>query len=86
VPRDYKIRGYTVGQSPNRALWIALVALLVALLSGEGALNQLARAVLYLSLAIWAYEELVRGVNLFRRLLGGLALALVAIALGCALG
>lgn len=79
MSRDYKIRGHTVGQSPNRALWIALVALVVSLLVGGGAVNDLARIVLYLALAVWAYKELVSGVNLFRRVLGGVVLVLVAI-------
>ncbi len=86
MSRDYKIRGYTVGQSPNRALWIALVALVVSLLVGAGTVNDLASSILYLALAIWAFQELVRGVNLFRRVLGGVALVVVGIFVCRALG
>jgi hypothetical protein len=86
VPRDYKIRGYTVGQSPNRPLWIALAALVVSLVSGDGAVNDAARAVLYVALTVWAYEEVTRGVNGFRRGLGAVALVLIVVAVARALG
>jgi len=68
-----------VGQSPNLPLWIAFAALLVSLLSG-GTVNDAARAVLYMALTVWAYEELVRGVNGFRKGVGALALIVVAVA------
>jgi hypothetical protein len=87
VTRDYKIRGYTVGQSPNPPLWVAFAALLISQLSGDGGtVNDIVRAVLYVALAVWAYEELVRGVNGFRRGLGAVALALVVVAVARALG
>ncbi len=38
------------------------------MLHGSGQFD--AKAVSYLALTIWAYEELVHGVNLFRHLLG----------------
>jgi hypothetical protein len=50
--------------------------LIVAFLAGEAALflqgdaHFYARSVSYLGMTIWAYEELVSGVNWFRRLLG----------------
>jgi hypothetical protein len=50
--------------------------LIVALLAGaagaflEGRAHSYAATVSYLALTIWAYEELVHGVNWFRRLLG----------------
>lgn len=86
MPRDYKIRGYTVGQSPNRPLWVAFAALLVSLLADHGTVNDAARAVLYVALTIWAYEEAARGVNLFRRALGVAALVLIVVALARAIG
>jgi hypothetical protein len=52
------------------------LALIVALLAGEvgrflhGGEHSYAASVSYLALTIWAYEELVHGVNWFRRLLG----------------
>ncbi len=87
MSRDLKIRGYTVGQSPNPPLWVALAALLVTLLSDRaGTVNDVARAVLYVALAIWAYEEAARGVNGFRKALGAVALALIVFAVARALG
>jgi hypothetical protein len=87
VPRDLKIRSYTVGQFPNTPLWIALAAFLIALLTSEGsAVNNLARAVFYVALTVWAYEELAKGVNGFRRSLGAVALVLIAISIARAVG
>jgi hypothetical protein len=87
VPRDLKIRGYTVGQFPNPPLWVALTALLIGLVTNEGStVNDLARAVFYVALTVWAYEELANGVNGFRRLLGAVALVLIVIAIARAVG
>ena len=50
--------------------------LIVAFLAGEagtfldGSAHSYAAAVSYLAMTIWAYEELVHGVNWFRHLLG----------------
>jgi hypothetical protein len=52
------------------------VQLIVAFLAGaaarflEGSAHSCAVSVSYLAATIWAYEELVHGVNWFRRLLG----------------
>jgi hypothetical protein len=80
IGRDLKIRGYTVGQSPNPPLWTALAALLVGYLTG-GTVHNLARGVFYVALTVWAYEEAARGVNRFRRALGAIALVLIAVAI-----
>jgi hypothetical protein len=80
MPRDLKIRGYTVGQFPNPPLWIALAALLVSRLTDDStAIHDIARAVFYVALIIWAYEEAARGVNGFRRALGAVALLLIVV-------
>ena len=87
MPRDLKIRGYTVGQFPNPPLWIALATFLIALLTSEGStVNDLARAVFYVALTVWAYEELANGVNGFRRSLGAVALVLIVVAIARAVG
>ena len=87
VPRDLKIRGYTVGQFPNPPLWIALAALLMARLTDEAStVNDLARAIFYVALTVWAYEEAASGVNGFRRALGAVALALIVVAVSRAVG
>jgi len=62
-------RRFPIVQFPN-------LPLIVAVLAGEagnfldGSAHSYAASVSYLALTIWAYEELVRGVNWFRRLLG----------------
>jgi hypothetical protein len=87
VPRDLKIRGYTVGQFPNPPLWVALAALLVALFSDEtSTVNDVARAVFYVALTIWAYEEAASGVNGFRRGLGAFTLVLIVVLVARAVG
>lgn len=78
IQRDLKIRGYTVGQFPNPPLWIALATLLVArLTNGGGTVHDLAQAIFYVALTVWAYEEAAHGVNGFRKALGAVALALI---------
>ena len=60
---------YPLVQFPNAPL-------ILAFLAGEathflhGAPHSYASAVSYLAMIAWAYEELTRGVNLFRHLLG----------------
>jgi hypothetical protein len=62
-------RRFPIAQFPNNALIIAFVAgQLAMLLHGAGQAD--ARSVSYLAMTIWAYEELVDGVNWFRHLLG----------------
>jgi hypothetical protein len=62
-------RRFPIAQFPNPPLIVALLAGAAApILQGEA--HDYARAVSYLGLTIWAYEELVHGVNWFRRLLG----------------
>jgi hypothetical protein len=62
-------RRFPVAQFPNNALIAAFVAGQVAArLHGVEQFD--ARAVSYLAMTIWAYEELAHGVNWFRHLLG----------------
>jgi hypothetical protein len=62
-------RRFPIVQFPN-------LPLIIAFLAGEagsfldGSAHSYAASVSYLAMTIWAYEELVRGVNWFRRLLG----------------
>jgi len=62
-------RHFPVIQFPNLPLIVALLAGGAAvLLHGEA--HRYARSLAYLGTAVWAYEEMVDGVNWFRRLLG----------------
>jgi hypothetical protein len=62
-------RSYPIIQFPNATLILAFVSGLVAQHT-HGHEHSGARAVSYLSMAIWAYLELFQGVNAFRKLLG----------------
>jgi hypothetical protein len=87
IQRDLQIRGYVVGQFPNRPLWIALAALLAAGLANDGSrANDFARAIFYVALTVWAYEEAVHGVNGFRKMLGVVALVLIVVGFARAIG
>ena len=62
-------RRYPIAQFPNNPLIAAFVAgQVAAMLHGPG--HFAAQAVSYVAMTIWAYEELVHGVNWFRHLLG----------------
>jgi hypothetical protein len=63
-PRDFPIV-----QFPNAPLIIAFLAGATATRT-HGSLHAYTDAISYLAMIIWAYEELVHGVNWFRHLLG----------------
>ena len=65
-----QVRGVTVAQFPNPPLIVALVAVVVSWVAGDGSVYDGARAVFYVALTVWAWEEVARGVNLFRKVLG----------------
>src|SRR5947209_2883780 len=62
-------RSYPIVQFPNAPLIIAFVSGLLARHT-HGVEHSYAQAISYLAMAIWAYLELVHGVNAFRHLLG----------------
>ena len=62
-------RRFPLAQFPNNPLIAAFLAgQVAAMLHGMG--HSDARAISYLAMGIWAYEELTHGVNWFRHLLG----------------
>jgi hypothetical protein len=62
-------RKFPIVQFPNLPLALAFIAGQAAQrMHGTGHADT--QAISYLAMAIWAYEELFRGVNWFRRLLG----------------
>ncbi|UMY15660.1 hypothetical protein MMB17_12950 [Methylobacterium organophilum] len=76
--RDRATGRIVIGQWPNVPLWLFLAASCGAWLSPEDSTPRLAFSWLAsLSLAWWALDEVVRGVNPWRRCLGGLVLAAV---------
>ena len=69
--RDFKIRGYTVGQPPNPPLIVVVLAAAVGRMAEQGSLtNRVADAAFFISLSIWSYLETFDGANAFRRTLG----------------
>ncbi len=77
---DLKINGYVVAQFPNAPLLVALAAATASLFLDDGTTaNDVARSVFYVGLTVWAYEEVARGVNGFRKGLGLAALLFVVV-------
>ena len=69
--RDFKIRGYTVGQAPNLPLVAVIVAAVVGRITEQGSVtNRIADSAFFVCLSIWSYLETFYGVNVFRRVLG----------------
>ena len=69
--RDFKVRGYTVGQTPNLPLIVVIVAAVVGRITEQGSVtNRIVDSVFFVSLSIWSYLETFDGVNVFRRVLG----------------
>lgn len=60
-----------IAQPPNLTLWVWIVATAVrVLLDPTGAIGTAVRVVGVAALLAWALDEIVRGVNPWRRLLG----------------
>ena len=75
---------FPIVQFPNAPLIIAFVAGQIAAIAHGGA-HADAAAVSFLAMVIWAYEELVYGVNWFRHLLGFAYVVSTAVHLALAL-
>ena len=76
---------FPIVQFPNVPLLAAFVSGQVAAVT-HGAGHADARAVSYAAMTIWAYEELVDGVNWFRHLLGLVYITSTVVHLAGALG
>lgn len=85
--RDRRTGAVVIGQWPNLPLWIfgaaaALEWLLEVLAPGLPApVFAGLRAVALLSLTVWALDEILRGVNPWRRCLGGAVLIGIVVSL-----
>jgi hypothetical protein len=65
----------TIGQVPNIPLAVFLVAWLVRFaFDPSGGFRTVLDVVAWVALAIWAADEILRGVNPFRRLLGAVVM------------
>lgn len=78
VFRNRETGRITIGQTPNLALWAFALAKLAAWLLPDGAARGIATLVAFLALVVWAGDELLRGVNPWRRFLGAAVLAYLA--------
>ena len=68
---DRTTGGYTVAQWPNVALWLFIASVLaVRIFHPSGAVGSVLRVVEDGAILWWAGDELLRGVNPFRRILG----------------
>ncbi|HEX7165636.1 MAG TPA: hypothetical protein VF230_01515 [Acidimicrobiales bacterium] len=71
-----------IAQFPNVALWLFIAACAVRRFADpSGKARAVVSAVATAALAWWAIDECLRGVNPFRRLLGAVVLASVAVGL-----
>jgi hypothetical protein len=78
--RNRRTGGLTIAQVPNVPLWVFLGAVLVrAVVDPNGGLRTALDTVAGVALAGWAIDEIVRGVNPWRRILGAGVLVLAAI-------
>lgn len=73
--RDRRTGAVVIGQAPNLALWLFAAASLAAwLIPPGGTAGHVAFILSRLVLAWWAADELLRGVNPWRRFLGAAVL------------
>ena len=80
--RDRRTGRIVVAQWPNTALivWIA-ASVVLALSNPDGAWGLALRVVATVALSLWAVDEIVRGVNPWRRLLGVIVFAGLVVSL-----
>ena len=80
--RDRRTGRIVIAQWPNTALIVWMVASVVSgLLDAEGAWGRGLRVVATVALTWWAVDEVVRGVNPWRRLLGAVVFGGVVVSL-----
>jgi len=68
----------TIAQWPNISLWVVIVLSIAGRVSTSGTAAALVRGFARAALLIWALDEVVRGVNPFRRILGLVVVVVVA--------
>jgi uncharacterized membrane protein len=73
-------RRFPIVQFPNAPLLLAFAGSVLAAVA-DGTAHDVGRAVFFVGLGIWAWEEATDGVNWFRRLLGVAALVWIVASL-----
>jgi len=79
--RDRRTGRIVVGQSPNLALWIFIATVVVRVFVTTGTARSIVDGIAALSLGWWALDEMLRGVNPWRRLLGLVVAGFVVVGL-----
>jgi hypothetical protein len=74
--RNRETGAITIAQAPNLALWIVIVGgVLIWAWHPAGWWGAALEMIVEVGLFVWAVDEIVRGVNPWRRCLGGAVLA-----------
>jgi hypothetical protein len=63
-------------QKPNSPLVVAMIGFLVSIIS-NGIIQKVSSSIFYIAITAWSYEEMVGGVNWFRKLLGMCVLLMI---------
>ncbi len=75
--RNRETGAITIAQFPNPPLWIFLAAVVIRWFVPRGGFHTALDVVALAALAWWAVDEVVRGVNPWRRLLGAFGCIIV---------
>lgn len=78
--RDRRTGRIVVAQRPNAAAWVYVLSLVVRRVVPDGVVTPVV-VIGTVALVAWAVDEIVRGVNPFRRLLGAGVLVVQAVGL-----
>jgi hypothetical protein len=70
---------FVVWQKPNVCLWTWIISMFVNLFVPNGIFHEIVGWVSLVALVIWAFLEVFRGVDYFRRLLGLMVLMLLIV-------
>ena len=69
--RNRRTNEITIAQFPNAALWVFFATVVLRwIVDADGDLHRVVSWIGVIALAWWAVDEVVRGVNPWRRLLG----------------
>ena len=72
--RDRRTGRITIAQFPNVPLWLYLGTVGLRRLMSSGTAHDIVSWLGVVALSWWALDEVLRGVNPFRRLLGGIGI------------
>lgn len=71
---------FVVGQKPNFAAWVWIGSTAAAYIFEP--LSGVLLGIAYGAGIVWAYSEMKSGVNLFRRIMGGVVIFIIALLIG----